>query len=88
MLNDYGKLYLLGLSMILGTLVGTVLIVVGEVAAGVGIVSGTVGTTVGYLTGNGALATRAEAPSPVFVPPTDALMEKAINDLEDAQHDA
>jgi len=85
MLNDYGKLYLLGLSMILGTIVGTVLIVVGEVAAGVGIVSGTVGTTVGYLTGNGALATRGEAPSPVYTPPPDTLIEKAIHELEDAQ---
>jgi hypothetical protein len=68
MVNDYGKLYLLALAMILGAIFSGILAIVGQVTAAVGIFGMTVGTAVGYLTGNGVLAAKGEAPSPVYVP--------------------
>jgi len=82
MLNDYGKFYLLLLAMILGTVVGIVLILVGEATAGAGIVGTTLGSIIGYLTGNGMLAARGEAPSPVYTPTPETLAQK------ETQHDA
>jgi len=67
MLNDVGKLVVLCLTLV----GGFSLIIIGEIThdptlATVGV--GFVGPVVGYVTGNGVLAARGKAPSPVLVP--------------------
>ena len=68
MLNDYGKLAVLIVAMVGGFAMILVGYVVGDsselVTPGVGIVM----AALGYVTGNGVLASRGQAPSPVMVP--------------------
>lgn len=73
MLSDVGKLAALIVGMILGAVCGTILLVSGAVseAAGVGIITATLCLPIGYLTGNGRLAVRKAAGSPVIVPRLD-----------------
>ena len=88
MLNDYGKLWLIALSMILGTAMSTVLILTDNAVAGTGIFGSTVGVAIGYLTGNGVAAARAQAPSPVFVPTEQAIADSHILSELEALDDA
>jgi hypothetical protein len=85
-LNDYGKLWLLALVMVLGTVAGCVLLLAGAVteATGAAIITACLTGPLGYLTGNGRAATRAEAPSPVFVPDPAKVAEVAA--AADAAH--
>lgn len=75
MVNDIGKLILLALALIMGGAVVIVGIVQGDQSAqlvGVGIV----GPVIGYMTGNGVLAARGEAPSPAYVPRREKVAER------------
>lgn len=79
MISDYGKLSVL----VLGLLTGAVVVVIGVVTHDqVAITTGTaiIGPIIGYVTGNGVLARRGDAPSPVIVP-TDARIVRRVDQL-------
>jgi len=79
MVNDVGKMVLLGIALIGGLLFATVGLIrnVPEAyATGFGLI----GTVVGYLCGNGVNAARGEAPSPVFVPTPERIESKRLED--------
>lgn len=67
-INDYGKLMLLALIAVLGTCSGTALLISHSVseAAGTGILTASITGPLSYIMGNGVLARRGEAPSPVL----------------------
>jgi len=83
MVNDIGKLVLLAV----GLVGGFVVVVVGAVThdsatltTGVAIV----GPVIGYMTGNGVLAARGQAPSPVLVPTPEKIAEVHVKREDDA----
>lgn len=87
MLSDYGKLILLLTGMVLGSICSTVLLITEVVPseAGVALLTATLVAPMSYATGNGVLARRQEAPSPMLVP---LVPKYATNDVEREQSDA
>lgn len=86
MVNDIGKLVLLAI----GLLGGIAVVVIGSVThdsatvtTGVAII----GPVLGYMTGNGVLAARGEAPSPVYAPSPDRIERKAATDAAAEEND-
>lgn len=83
MVNDIGKLILLTIGLLSGVaiiILGVVLHDGTSVTVGVGIV----GPVVGYMTGNGVLAARGEAPSPAYTPTHEKITDKAISAAAEA----
>jgi len=77
MVNDIGKLAVLLVALVGGLSIIALALMKGDTAAltvGVGIV----GPVIGYVTGNGVLAARGEAPSPVIVPTNARLTSKLV----------
>lgn len=95
MINDVGKVILLTVGLVIfGTALVLGIILHDPTALTTG--AGGVGTIVGYMTGNGVLAARGEAPSPAYVPRHEKVAERVASKVakrvldvarEDAEHD-
>lgn len=68
-LNDYGKLILLVLILVTTGVLGALHVIDADAVKLV------LATELGYITGNGVLARRGEAPSPVFSAPAPPRQE-------------
>lgn len=75
MINDIGKIVLLTVGLLIFGAALVLGIVLHDSTALTTGAAG-VGTIIGYMTGNGVLAARGEAPSPAYVPRHEAIAER------------
>ena len=83
MVNDVGKIILLSIGLLIfGACLVLGIMLEDPVALTTGATG--VGTIIGYMTGNGVLAARGEAPSPAYVPSPQKVTDKAVSAAAEA----